>query len=177
MVVGETTLSSSAPAIVTILNVEPGSYASVTARLRRASGEARRELVRVERRVVRHREDRAGPRIHHDRRRATGAELPHGAREDLLGVRLDLVVDRQVTLRPGRSALRGDDVDRPAERVLDDRLEAGPAGERLVERALEPVEAVVVGAREAEHVRGDGSLRVGAQLLRVEAEARESPAC
>ncbi len=40
VLVGETTLSSSAPAIVTILKVEPGSYASVTARLRRASGDA-----------------------------------------------------------------------------------------------------------------------------------------
>ncbi len=80
------------------------------------------------------------------------------------------MVDRERHVLAGPLGPRGDDVDRAAERILDDRLEAGPARERLVERALEPVEAVVVRAGEAEDVRGDRALRIGAQLLRVEPE-------
>ena len=80
------------------------------------------------------------------------------------------MVDRERHVLAGALGPRGDDVDRAAERILDDRLEAGPARERLVERALEPVEAVVVRTGEAEDVRGDRALRIGAQLLRVEPE-------
>ena len=82
------------------------------------------------------------------------------------------MIDRERHVLAGSLGPRGDDVDRAAERVLDDRLEAGLARERLVERALEPVEAVVVRPGEPEHVRGDGTLRIRAQLLRVEPEPR-----
>ena len=62
-----------------------------------------------------------------------------------------------------------------ADGVLDDRLAPGPARELLVERELEPREAVVVDARVAEHLRRDRALRIEAPLLRVEAEARQVP--
>ena len=98
---------------------------------------------------------------------------PHfadGVAQHGLRVRLDPVVDRQedVVARPLR--LRRDHVDHAAARIADRRLAAGLADERLVERALEPFEAVVVDPRVAEHLRGDAALRVVAQLLGVEPE-------
>ena len=118
----------------------------------------------------RHREHGAGVRVEDDR--VAGLRPPALDRlaEDGLGVRLDAVVDREedVVARPLR--LRRDHVDHAAGRVGDRRLAARLADQLLVERALEAFEAVVVDAGEAEHVRGDSSLRVVALLLGVEAE-------
>ena len=105
------------------------------------------------------------------------AELLHRCAQDLLGVGLDLMIDRERRRSCRGARARRDDVDRAAERILDDRLEAGPARERLVERPLEPVEAVVVRAGEAEDVRGDCALRIRAQLLGVETEPGDVAAC
>ena len=147
------------------------SDSAVASRVGRRGG----ELVGVERRIVRHGQDGARARIHHYRCGTAGPELLHRSRENLFRVRLDLMVDRQCHVPPGPLGLRGDDVDRSAEWILDDRFEARPARERLVERALEPVEAVVVGAGETEDVRGNRPLRICAQLLGVEAEPGDLP--
>ena len=154
--------SSSAPAIVTILNVDPGSYTSVTARLRRASGGRSRTGLRrtsgsSPSRGLRLSEDPSRSPPHHARPTASRCARGSAPRSPGSDGR-----SSSVTFWPGRSALEVTTSIAPPERVLDDRLEAGPAGERLVERALEPVEAVVVGPGEAEHVRGNGPLRVRA---------------
>src|SRR5205823_4661712 len=51
-----------------------------------------------------------------------------------------------------------------------DRLLAGDAGELLIELELEAGEPVVVDACVAQHLRGDGRLRIRAPLLAVEVE-------
>ena len=84
------------------------------------------------------------------------------------------MVERQDDVAPRPLAPRRHDVDRAARRIADDDLEPGPSGERLVERALEAVEAAVVGAGEPEHVRRDAPLRVRPPLLGVEAEAGDA---
>ena len=72
--------------------------------------------------------------------------------QHLFGVRLDRVIDRQeeaVALLLGRGAQH---VDRAPERVADDRLLAGLAGEIVVVLDLEAAHASVVGARETDHL-------------------------
>ena len=137
-------------------------------------GARRREAVGVEARRRRHREHLTGARIHDDSRRrlarpsgepCPGASPPHspGSRGR----------SSRRTLRPGRLGLGLDDVERAPERVLDDRLAPGLAGERALERALESLEALVVEPRVAEHLRRDRALRVVAKLLGIEAEPGE----
>ena len=83
------------------------------------------------------------------------------------------MVDREldVPARPFRPG--GDDLDRAAERVANDRLAAGAPRQGLVERPLEPFEAPVVDAGVAEDVCADPALWVGPQLLDVEPEPRD----
>ena len=81
------------------------------------------------------------------------------------------MVDRQVDVAAVPLGRRADDVDRTAERILDDRLPAGRTGQRAVEPELEPGESVVVDAGVAEHLRGDRALRIRPPLLGREAEA------
>src|SRR5438477_438838 len=61
------------------------------------------------------------------------------------------------------------------ERFPHERLPSGPAGERAVVLDLETLEPLVVDTRVADHLRRDRSLRVGAPLLLVEADAGEVP--
>ena len=171
-----TTPSSSAALMVTSLKVEPGSYMSVTARLRLSIGTSRREAVGVEARRDGHGQDVSGVRIHDDRSRRLGAETLHRRLDDVLGIRLHLVVDRQPDALARRRRLRGDDIECPPERILHDRLAPRMPCEHGIERLLETLKPVVVRAREPEHLGGDPVLRVGAKLLRVEAEARAGPA-
>ena len=72
---GVTMRSERTPATVTSLNVEPGSYTSVTARFRVTAERRRAEVVRVEARRVRHREHVAAPRVEDDRGRALRVPL------------------------------------------------------------------------------------------------------
>ena len=167
---GVTIPSSSAAAIVTSLKVEPGSYVSVTARFLRPVGPRRREAVGVEPRRRGHREHGSRVRVHDDGRRGSRAPAAHRLLEHLLGVVLDLVVEREANVAPGRLLLRRDDVERAPERVLDDRLASGPSGEHRLERPLEPLEALVVEARVPDHLCTDGTLWVVAQLFRIEAD-------
>src|SRR5206468_3751404 len=68
---------------------------------------------------------------------------------------------------------RLDDVEGMAEGVLHDRLAPGRPRQRALERALEPLEALVVEPRVADDLRRDRPLRVEAELLGVEAETSE----
>src|SRR5439155_20461576 len=90
-----------------------------------------------------------------------------------LGVRLDLRVEGEPDVAPRRLGARGHDLEGATGWVLDDGLASSVAGERPVEGLLEPLEAAVVRAREPEHLRRDAILRIRAELLRVEPEARE----
>ena len=173
VVCGVTRCSASAPPIVTTLKTEPGSYTSEMAWFVSSAVLTLREVVRVVARLGRHREHRTGVRVDDDRGRVLRVQLGHRRAQHLLGVRLDAVVDREEHVLAG---LRRDvalDVDRAAERVADDRLLAGNAGELRVELELEAGEAVVVDAREPEHLRRDRALRIRAPLLPVEVEAGE----
>ena len=75
--------------------------------------------------------------------------------------------------RPGTSAPLALYVDDPAARILDDRLLAGAARERLFELQLEARQPVAVRPDEPEHLRRHRSLGIGAALLGIEAEPRE----
>jgi hypothetical protein len=129
------------------------------------------EAIRVEARRGRHREDFAGLRVHHDCGRRPRRPAADGVREDLLRVRLDLTVDREPDVLARRLGLRLDHVERSAERILDDGLASGRPGERLLQRALQALEADVVESGIPEDLRGDRALRIETKLLRIEAEA------
>src|SRR5205814_1086651 len=58
-------------------------------------------------------------------------------------------------------------------RILDDRLLARMAGQRVVELELEAGEPVPVDADVPEHLCADRALRIAPAFLGIEAEARE----
>ena len=93
---------SSAAAIVTTLFTEPGSYGLDTAALPSVASSARGEGARVERPRVGHGEHLAGLRVEHHRRTALGA-LRGGVLGELALHRvLQVGVQRQLQVRPGR---------------------------------------------------------------------------
>jgi hypothetical protein len=63
----------------------------------------RRIRVRIEPGLLSHREDRARMRVEDDRRRVLRMPLLHRPLEHLLGVRLDVAVERRKTLLPSRA--------------------------------------------------------------------------
>ena len=130
-------------------------------------------VVRVVAGGLRHREHIAGVRVEHDRRSGARAVVGDGLAKNGLGVRLHALVDGGEHVLALTCGLRADDVDRPPDGRPHDRLLAGPPGELLVELELEAAEAVVVRAREADHLRRDRVLRVEPLLLRVRVDARE----
>ena len=172
-------VSDSAPAIVTTLNTEPGSKTSVTARLRRAGRRRRRTCSR---RSPAPRPSRGSPPVFGSSTIAVALFARHCATvcaQHLLGVRLDLVVDRQERTpcrgAPARCAL---DRDRAAERILDDRLLARRARRAAVSSCeLEPGEARCCRCRRsrapAPRPRPAGTSR---RSSAVEVEARRASA-
>src|SRR5205814_7607006 len=114
-----------------------------------------RVVVRVEAGGARHCEDGSRLRIEHDRGRAL--RVPAGDRRPKHGlrIRLDRVIERQVDVLPVASRARADGVDRAAQRVLDDRLAAGPPGQGPVETELEAGQPAIVDPRLPEHLRRD----------------------
>ena len=173
-VFGVMSCCESAPPIVTTLNTEPGSK---TSRHRVVDGEIVRRrggvAVRVVARLLRHAEDRARVRIEDDRRRVLRVPLAHRLLEHLLGVRLDVAVEREVDVAAVASRALLDRVDGLAERVPHLGRAARRPLQLLVQLELEPREAGVVRARVAEHRRRDRSLRIDALLVRLEGEADE----
>ena len=112
-------------------------------------------------------------RVEDDRRRVLRVPLLHRLLEHLLGVRLDVAVEREedVTAVAGRALL--DRVHGLAERVAHDRRAPRRPLELLVQLELEPRETGVVRARVAEHRRRHRPLRIDALLVRSEGEADE----
>ena len=128
-------------------------------------------VVGIDARPVREREDLARARIHHHRR---GAERRVGLADvgqHRLGALLDACVERERQILAGLGALRLDHADRLAERVLHEPPLAVLAAQRIVLRILQPGQPRVVGADQAEHLRGQEALRVGALRLGHRADA------
>ncbi len=129
--------------------------------------------VRVVARLLRHAEDRARVRVHDDRRRVLRMPLLHGLREHLLGVRLDLAVEREEDVAALMRRTLLDRVHRLAERVPHlDRASRLPR-QLPVQLELEAREPRVVEAREPEHRGRDGALRIDALLVGRKGEADE----
>ena len=151
---------------------------------RRIGRRDRLVVVRVVRRVGRHRVDLAGVRVHHDGRGALGPVGDPRREELLLDAQLESGVDRQAQVRPGLARL----ADR---RVIEDRLATGIAlrddDPRLARQGrlvllLDAVLAAAVAIHEPEQVgrqaraRAAADLRIDALRLRFERE-REDPFC
>ena len=132
----------------------------------------RRKAVRVVARLLRHREDRAGSRIHDDRRRVLRVPLRDRLREDLLGVRLDAVVEREEDVPAVHDRLDLLRVDDLAERVPDDDRLAGRPLQHAVQSGFKAAERLI-DAHVAEHRRRDRPLRVDAPLIGLEGEPGE----
>ena len=133
------------------------------------------EAIRVEPRLRRHRQHLAGVRVEHDGARRHRPPAAHRPEQDRLGVGLEARVDREADVAPLDGGLGANHVERAAERIAGDHLAAVTPAERLLERELEPGQAFVVDACEAEDVRTHGALRVDPALLRVEPEPLEAP--
>ena len=132
-----------------------------------------RVAVRVVARLLRHPEDRARARVEDDGRRVLRVPLAHRLLEHLLGVRLDMAVEREIDVTAVVSRAILDRVDGLAERVPHLRRPTRRPLQLLVQLELEPREAGVVRAREAEYRRRDRSLRIDALLVGLEREADE----
>ena len=128
-------------------------------------------VVGVDPRPVGEREQRAAARVHDDRGGAARAPGLADLGEHLLGLVLDRLVDRQLDVWPGHGPARLAQLDRLAERVLDEPALAVLAVQRAVERVLEAGQAVALGADAAEQLRGEEVARVGAARLGDELEA------
>ncbi len=110
----------------------------------------------------------------HDRRGGSRTPAANRLLEHVLGVRLDLLIDREPHVLPGVSGcVSTTSSARPNGSLTIVWLPGLPASVPL-ERPLEPLEPLVVETRIAEHLRRDGPLRVGPELLGVEAEPGEA---
>ena len=127
-------------------------------------------LVGVDARPVGEREQRAGARVHDDRRGGVRAPGLADVREHLLGLVLDRLVDRERDLGAGLGRARLAQLDRLAERVLDQAALAVAAAQLGVERVLEPRQAGALGADAADQLGGEEVARVGAAVLGDELE-------
>ena len=121
--------------------------------------------VRVEGRVVRHREDLARVRIHDDGGAAGGAVLFDAGAQLALGDELEVLIDGQLEGRAGggRALDLAEDALLPRVR-LHEQL-ALPAAHLGVVRRLEAAETGVVETDVAEHVRGQLLVRIVAAAL------------
>ncbi len=85
------------------------------------------EVVGIDLGPVRHREDRAAARVHDDRARALRTEVAADLAENLLGLVLDLGIERQPHRLAGRRGSHVLDLDRVAAAIVDrDALSVGP---------------------------------------------------
>ena len=114
---------------------------------------------------------RARVRVHDERGRALGPPRLADLGEHLLGLVLDRGVEREPDVRAVLGALDLVELERVAERVLDQAALAVVAAQVGVEPVLEAGEAGAVGADVAEQLGGHPRARVLAVVLRDELEA------
>ena len=86
-------------------------------------------------RHVGHGEDLAGPRVHHDGDRRLAAGVAHGLLEDVLGVVLDLAVERETHVLAGHRLLLRDGLERRARRGRARRSRCRPCRRAPCRRA------------------------------------------
>jgi hypothetical protein len=109
--------------------VDVGHRVVVLESLRRGGG----ERVRVIARLHRHREHAAGMRVEDDRRRGLRVPLRNRRAEHLFRVRLDRVVEREEHVAAFTRGPLVLDRDHVTERIADDGLLAGLAGQLRVQ--------------------------------------------
>lgn len=129
------------------------------------AGESR-AVVRVERRIVREREDFAVLRIEHDDAAGHRVVLEHGglqlAERELLDAPVDRQLDRRAVLRGHERPRVGDD---PAEPVANHLALARRAGQQRVRGELDAFLPLILDVREADHVCGRFAFRI--EALRI----------
>ena len=145
---------------------------SCTARLRRCSGDARRKGIRVERRLVRKRQNFAGLRRHDHHGAAGGAILRDGVAQLALGDVLQVLVDRQLDGRArGRRPLES--AERAAARVGLIQQLAERAADLAVVGRLDAGEPFVVDADETQQLGRKLLLRIEPAVFLDESDAVE----
>ena len=171
---GEITWRSRPAAIVTGLNVEPGSYWSVIARSFTWSALASPYGVSSGAGRRRHRQHAAGARVDLQDRDRLGAGLLERRLRELLGRGLDLHVERQLQPRAVAGRVERDRRQRQLRPLgatgLDEHLVAVLAAQLLLVALLEAGQAVAVDVGGADD-GGAGAGRIDAALLGDEREA------
>ena len=123
-------------------------------------------VIRVEGRLVDHRQHFAGGDVEHDDRARARLVRLHGGLQLAVGEVLHAQVDAGAQVLSGARRLDALDVlDRAAEAVAHHALRARLAAEPLVVGELEPFLADVVDVGEAEQVPGDFARRIVAPVL------------
>ena len=133
------------------------------------------QLLHVERRRGRQRQDVARLGVHHQDRAAARAGVGQGLGQVPLGDALQALVDRQHEVRAGlgrRARLRAEG-DGVAEAVALEDEQPRAAGQDRVEVELHAREALVVAPHEAQQLAGQAALRVAAQAGRRHLDARQ----
>ncbi len=128
------------------------------------------EPVGVDPRPVRERQDRPVVGVHDERGRPLGLPLLADLVQDLLGVVLDVRVERQPQLLAGDRPLDLAQLDRVAERIADEPPLAVLTAQLPVELVLEPGQAVALRPDVAEQLRRHPVARVVAAVLGDELE-------
>jgi hypothetical protein len=126
--------------------------------------------VRIERRLVRHRQNLAGVRIHDDRGAAFGFVRDDARVQFAFGDVLQVLVDRQLNARSGRRRTL-EAAERVAARVRLHHDGAGLAADLRVVGVFEAAQPLVVDPHPAEQVRRQLFVRVEALALFDEANA------
>ena len=129
------------------------------------------QAVGVDARPVGERQHGPVLRVHHERGGALGLPRLPDPGERLLGLVLDVGVERELDVRPPPRAGDVAQLDRVAQRVLDELALAVGAAQPAVELVLEPRQALPVGPDVAEQLRGHPRARVVALELRQEVDA------
>ena len=136
-----------------------------TVRLRR-----KREVVRVERRLVRQRQNLSRQRVHHHDTAAGRVVFTDGGAQLALGDVLDVLVDCQFERHPGgRRPL--DPAEGPIVGVGLHEQPSGQASDFLVVSRFETVQPLVVDAHVSEQMRGQFLVRIEAPVLLDETDA------
>ncbi len=130
-------------------------------------------VVRVEGRLIHHRQHFAARDIEHDDRAAAGALIPDRRFQLAVGEVLDTQVDGKNEIATG--ARRTDALHilyHPAVAILDDAFRTVLAGKPMIERQLETFLPCVVDVREAENVPGHFASGIVPTIFARDVDAR-----
>ena len=137
--------------------------------VRRGAG----DVVGVNSGPVRKRQDGAGVRVHHDRRRSLRRVVGAHVRQYLLDLVLQRCVDRQRQVLSGASRAHVVDRDRLADCVVDDPANPIASPQRPVVAILDSAQPAVPPPDRAQHLRGGPGAGIDALRLRDQRDAIE----